>query len=91
MPTSTKKEIIPAIESDGSKEPSQQGDTVTIKRSYFCSVLVALAFVAGILVAGDSFSLLHLIGTPGVGPVSKPGTSGFSSGHRMTVPLKSVL
>ena len=50
MPTRTKKEIIPAIEFDDSNEPHLQEDTVTFKRSYFYSVLVVLAFAAGILV-----------------------------------------
>jgi protein-disulfide isomerase len=44
MPARTKKEIIPAAESDHSE------DTVTFKRSYLYSVLVVLAFSAGILV-----------------------------------------
>jgi len=50
MPTRTKKEIIPAIESNDSDGPLQQEDTITFKRSYFYSVLVVLAFAAGILV-----------------------------------------
>jgi protein-disulfide isomerase len=50
MPTRAKKEITPAIEPDDSDELVQQEDTVTFKRSHFYSVLVVLAFAAGILV-----------------------------------------
>jgi protein-disulfide isomerase len=44
------KEIRPALEPDDPAEPAQQMDTVTLKRSHFYSVLVVLAFAAGILV-----------------------------------------
>lgn len=47
MPARTKKEPTPAVEP---VEPDQLEDTVTFKRSHFYSVLVVLAFVAGILV-----------------------------------------
>jgi len=50
MPTRTKKEIAPVIEPVDVDQPVQQEDTVTFKRSHFYSVLVVLAFAAGILI-----------------------------------------
>jgi len=73
MPTRTKKEIIPAIESDDSDGPLQQEDTITFKRSYFYSVLVVLAFAAGILVGYVSW------GTSG-GAVQTSQTANQASG-----------
>jgi protein-disulfide isomerase len=49
MPPRIKKEIEPVIEPVEAEEPVQQEDTVTFKRSHFYSVLVVLAFAAGIL------------------------------------------
>ncbi len=49
MPPRTKKEIEPVIEPVEVEQPVQQEDTVTFKRSHFYSVLVVLAFAAGIL------------------------------------------
>ena len=50
MPARTKRELRPAIEPDDPAQLVQQEDTVTFKRSHFYSVLVVLAFAAGILV-----------------------------------------
>ncbi|MGZ9163893.1 MAG: DsbA family protein, partial [Anaerolineales bacterium] len=49
MPARTKKEIEPVIEPVEAEQPIQPQDTVTFKRSHFYSVLVVLAFAAGIL------------------------------------------
>jgi protein-disulfide isomerase len=52
MPPRTKKEIEPVIEPVDVEQPIEQveqEDTVTFKRSHFYSVLVVLAFAAGIL------------------------------------------
>lgn len=50
MPARTKKVIVPTIKPDDLDEPVQMEDTITFKRSYFYSVLVVLAFAAGVLV-----------------------------------------
>jgi protein-disulfide isomerase len=50
MPARTKKEIEPVIEPVEVEQPIEPQDTVTFKRSHFYSVLVVLAFAAGILV-----------------------------------------
>ncbi|MEO5886351.1 MAG: DsbA family protein [Anaerolineales bacterium] len=57
----TKKEIAPAVEPDDPAELAQQVDTVTFKRSHFYSVLVVLAFAAGMLVGYVTWGT----GTPG--------------------------
>ena len=50
MPARTKKEIAPVIEAVEVEPTIEPEDTVTFKRSHFYSVLVVLAFAAGILV-----------------------------------------
>jgi protein-disulfide isomerase len=50
MPTRTKKVVAPATEVEDPNELTQRGNTVTFQRSHFYSVLVVLAFAAGILV-----------------------------------------
>jgi len=50
MPTRTKKVVTAPVEAEESNAPTERGDTVTFKRSHFYSVLVVLAFAAGILV-----------------------------------------
>src|SRR5688572_9632234 len=49
MPPRTKKEVEPVIEPVEVEQPIEPEDTVTFKRSHFYSVLVVLAFAAGIL------------------------------------------
>ena len=57
MPTRTKKVVAPAVEAEESNALTQRGDTVTFKRSHFYSVLVVLAFAAGILVGYVAWGL----------------------------------
>jgi len=57
MPTRTKKVVAPAVEAEELDAPTQRGDTVTFKRSHFYSVLVVLAFAAGILVGYVAWGL----------------------------------
>jgi protein-disulfide isomerase len=49
MPPRIKKEVEPTIEPVEVEQPIEPEDTVTFKRSHFYSVLVVLAFAAGIL------------------------------------------
>jgi protein-disulfide isomerase len=49
MPPRTKKEVAPVIEPVEVEQLIEPPDTVTFKRSHFYSVLVVLAFTAGVL------------------------------------------
>ena len=75
MPARTKRELTPAIEPDDPTQLVQQEDTVTFKRSHFYSVLVVLAFAAGILVGYVSWGT----GTAGEPALSSQPASESSS------------
>ena len=68
------------LNSDDSNEPHLQEDTVTFKRSYFYSVLVVLAFAAGILVGYVTW------GTTG-GAVQTSQTANQASGPVIEAPV----
>ena len=78
----TKKEIAPAIEPDASDEPVQREDTVTFRRSYFYSVLVVLAFSAGVLVGYTAWGS----GTSG-GAVQSSQIANQTSGQVVEAPV----
>ena len=82
MPTGTKKGVAPAVEAEESNAPTQRGDTVTFKRSHFYSVLVLLAFAAGLLVG----YVVWGFGTTG-GTVQTSQTANQSSGPVVEAPV----
>ena len=82
MSAGTKKVVAPAIEAEDSNAPTQRGDTVTFQRSHFYSVLVLLAFAAGLLVG----YVVWGFGTTG-GTVQTSQTANQSSGPVVEAPL----
>jgi protein-disulfide isomerase len=82
MPARTKKETTLAVDADDPAKLVQQEDTVTFKRSHFYSVLVVLAFAAGILIGYVTWGT----GTAG-GPALSSGTASESSSSVVEAPL----
>ena len=82
MPARTKKASTPPVESDEPNKLVQQDDTVTFRRSHFYSVLVVLAFAAGILVGYVSWGA-----GIGGGPAASSQTANESSSLAVEAPL----